>query len=82
MGIDGAIGGGGKESNADALRFKGDICSCKELLAYRVHVRFCSHEGLDNSKVAFEACIVKRRISIQYVHCITQGKYDKCMRMR
>ncbi len=51
-----------------------------KLLVFRVHVRLRSHKSLDDSKVALTARIVQRCISIQYVHCITQGKYmmDTC----
>ncbi len=63
--------------NIASFTFK---CGCKALLVFRVHVRLRSHKGLDDSKVAFAARIVQRCTSIQYVHCITQGKYmiDAC----
>ncbi len=50
--------------HADALSFKGDICSCKSLRVFRVHVRFRSYQGLNNLQMAFEACKVQRNGSI------------------
>jgi hypothetical protein len=36
------------------------MCGCKALRVLRIHIRLRSHKGLDDRRMAFEACIIQR----------------------
>ena len=46
--------------HADALRFKVVRRSCKRLLFFCVHIRLCSYQGFNDSKMRVLRCIMQR----------------------